>query len=121
MYNQLFRRRPTENELYIILKCYGISNLDSNENITYLSLQINNTINKLYENLDILIDVYLPCKYKFISELTIKRCITILRQITRLYNYKVVKYSFNKASIYKIESNSKKNILIKKNVELKFN
>lgn len=121
MFNQLFTRKLNDDELKIILNCYNINNLETNNSITYLSLKINNTINKLYENLDILIDVYLPCKYKFISELTIKRCITILRQITRLYDYKVVKYSFNKASIYKIESNNNKNINIKKNVELRFN
>jgi len=120
MINQLFKRLPSDDELKIILKCYGIDDINNNISITYLSMKINNTINNLYINLDILIDIYLPCKYKFISELTDKRCITLLRQITKLYDYKVCKYSFNKTSCYKIESNKKNQIKIKNNIKITF-
>ena len=120
MINQLFSRLPTDDELEKLLKCYGISHLNQDVNINYLTMKIHNTINNLYKNLDILIDIYLPCKYKFISELTDKRCITILRQITKLYDYKVCKYSFNKTSYYKIESNKNNPIKIKNNVKITF-
>lgn len=120
MINQLFTRIPSDNELKKILKCYGLTNLDEDINITYLSLKIHNTINNLYLILDILIDIYLPCKYNFISELTEKRTITILRQLTKLYNYRVCKYSINKISYYKIESNKIQNIKIKNNVKIIF-
>lgn len=120
MINQLFRRCPTDDELEIILKCYGISNLNDDININYTSMKIHNTIDNLYINLDILIDIYLPCKYKFISELTDKRAITLLRQITKLYDYKVCKYSINKTSYYKIQSNKIQNIKIINNVKIIF-
>lgn len=120
MINQLFKRLPTDDEFNIILKCYGIDDITNNIRITYLSMKIHNTIENLYINLDILIDIYLPCKFKFISELTDKRAITLLRQITKLYDYKVCKYSFNKTSYYKIESNKIQNIKIKNNVKITF-
>ncbi len=120
MINQLFRRLPTDIELEKILKCYGISNLNADININSLTMKIHNTIDNLYIILDILIDIYLPCKFKFISELTQKRCITILRQISKLYNYKVCKYSFNKTSYYKIESNEEKKIKITNNIRVTF-
>ena len=120
MINQLFKRLPTDDELEIILKCYGIDDITNNISITYLSMKIHNTIDNLYINLDILIDIYLPCKYKFISELTNKRAITLLRQITKLFDYKVCKYSFNKTSYYKIESNKNNPIKIKNNVKITF-
>jgi len=120
MINQLFSRLPTDDELEKLLKCYGISHLNQDVNINYLTMKIHNTINNLYINLDILIDIYLPCKYKFISELTEKRCITILRQLTKLYDCKVVKYSFNKTSYYKIEPKEEAKIKIRNNVNIIF-
>ena len=120
MINQLFKRLPTDDELEIILNCYGLKNFDEKVNITHLSLQINDTINNLYLNLDILIDIYLPCKYKFISELTENRTITLLRQISKLYNYRVCKYKACKCPYYVIEPIEKRTIKIKNNVNITF-
>jgi hypothetical protein len=120
MINQLFKRYLTDIELKRILECYGLNNLNEDIPITYLSLQIHKTINNLYDNLDILLEVYLPCKFKFLYNLNEKRVITLLRQITKLYDYKVCKYSVNKTSYYKIEPNQIQKIKIQNNVKIIF-
>ena len=121
MIQQLFSREPTDEELNIILKCYGLEKLYDDRFISYLTINVKNTIEKLYGILDLLIDIYLPCKYKFLYSSTPKRTITILRQIVRLYDCRVVKYVFNKSTYYKIEKNEiDKKIKIEKNICLKF-
>ncbi len=61
-----------------------------------------------------LLQLYLPCKYNFISNLTTKRCLTILRQVIRLYDCKLTKYKVSHQSVYKIERNTKKIIKIER-------
>jgi len=114
MLNQLFQREPTIEEFDKFLKCYNINDIDGNNNITYLSIKIYKTIEKLYDMLDILIEIYLPCKYNFISSLNTKRSLTILRQIIRLFDYKLIKYKVGNQSIYKIEKNNNNNVKIEK-------
>jgi len=120
MINQLFKRLPTDKEFKIILKCYGIDDITNNISITYLSMKIHNTIDKLYKNLYILIDIYLPCKFRFISEITEKRTITLLRQITKLFNYRVCKYTCCGSPFYKIEPIEQQTIKIRNNVIITF-
>lgn len=120
MYNQLFRRLPTNSELNKILKCYNIEDIYGNYNITYLSLKVYDTINKLYNILDLLLDIYLPCKYTFLNNLNIKRCLTILRQLLRVFDYKLHKYQIGKMFIYKIESPDINKMKIEKNKEIIF-
>ena len=114
MLNQLFKREPTKNEFNKILECFNISDIDEIHSITYLSIKTYKTIDKLYNILDILLDIYLPCKYNFISNLNTKRCLTILRQIIRLYDCKLIKYKVSHQSVYKIERNKKTNIKIER-------
>jgi len=120
MIHQLFTRYPTDQELQKILKCYNLNGLDDDLNICHLTIKVYNTIAKLYDILDLLIDIYLPCKYKFISNLNIKRALTILRQILRLFECKLQKYQIGKAYIYKVQKNDNNVIKIQKNVSLKF-
>jgi len=114
MLNQLFQREPTEKEFNKILKCFNIDNIDDIHTITYISIKTYNTIEKLYNLFDMLLDIYLPCKYNFINNLNTKRCLTILRQIIRLYDLKLVKYKVSHQSFYQIERNNKKKINIEK-------
>ena len=121
MLNQLFQRSPTNEEFNKILKCFNINNIDDIHSITYLSIKTYKTIDKLYDLLDMMLELYLPCKYNFISNLNTKRCLTILRQVIRLYDCKLVKYKISHQSVYKIQKNNNNNVKIEKNVELKFN
>lgn len=114
MLNQLFQRAPTEKEFNKILECFNINNIDDTHSITYLSIKTYKTIDKLYNLLDMLLQLYLPCKYNFISNLNTKRCLTILRQVIRLYDCKLTKYKVSHQSVYKIERNKKKIIKIER-------
>ncbi len=114
MLNQLFQRAPTNEEFNKILECFNINNIDDTHSITYLSIKIYKTIDKLYNLLDMLLQLYLPCKYNFISNLNTKRCLTILRQVIRLYDCKLTKYKVSHQSVYKIERNKKKIITIER-------
>ncbi len=120
MYNQLFKRLLTDNELKKLLECYNVFDINENNIITYLSLKTHNTINKLYNLLDLLLEVYLPCKYSFINNLNIKRSLTILRQVLRLYDYTLQKYQISKGFIYKIEKKNEKKMKIETNITLIF-
>lgn len=125
MINQLFKRKPNEDELIKILNCYNLKNLNDNNIFSFIDLNYHNTIDKLYSILDILLDIYLPCKYYYINNLNNKKCITILRQICRLFNKKLyLNYIVdNKAKIlsFSINNNFNQSIKIKKNVVIKFN
>jgi len=120
MLNQLFKRLLTDDELKKLLECYNVFDIGDNNIITYLSLKTHNTIEKLYNILDILLEVYLPCKYSFINNLNIKRSLTILRQVLRLYDYTLQKYQVSKGFIYKIEKKNEKKIKIELNKTIIF-
>ena len=123
MINQLFNRKPDKKELSKILECYNLKSIDDTYIITSASLKYHNTINKLYNILDILMDIYLPCKYYYLSNLDQKSSITILRQIVKIFD-KNVYYNFvviNKVKIVNFYINSKKNtIKIEKNKNIIF-
>lgn len=125
MINQLFKRRPDEDELIKILNCYNLENLHDDKIFSFIDLNYYDTINKLYSILDILIDIYMPCKYYYINNLNNKKCITILRQICKLFNKKLyLDYIVdNKTKIlsFSINNNFNQSIKIKKNVVVKFN
>ncbi len=118
MYFQLFRRLPTDEEFKKFLLCFNIDNLNDYHIITYLSIKINNTINKIYDMLDVLLDLYLPCKYSFISSLNSKRSLTLLRHFLKLYDYKLIRYKISNQIYYKIENNEIKKIKIELNKKI---
>tara|TARA_X000000950_G_C13837762_1_gene628893 strand:+ start:1122 stop:1511 length:390 start_codon:yes stop_codon:yes gene_type:complete len=88
--NQLFKQKPSLEVVIELLNLYGIESLDDDKQFNR-----NNLINLcLIDNLNIfkskLIEYYLPCKRKvYLEDLTIKKSITILRQILKLYDYVV--------------------------------
>ena len=88
--NQLFKQKPSIEVVIELLNLYGIDSLDDDKQFNR-----NNLINLcLIDNLNIfkskLIEYYLPCKRKvYLEDLTIKKSVTILRQILKLYDYVV--------------------------------
>ncbi len=108
--NQLFRKVPTKEFVIKILKIYGIDGFDLSKPFTLKELDDNSVIKNLQPyNADFKI-YYLKCKWKYISNLTTKKALTLLRQLLRLYGYKLsckekcVKG--NKFCIYQICENS---------------
>lgn len=90
MINQLFAKVISKELLERILACYGLKNLDDTKYFTKYDLELYNTIEKLNDLKDELKQYYIPCKSKiYLDDITVKRCFTILRQVIKLFNYKL--------------------------------
>lgn len=88
--NQLFKTPIPEELLINLLKCFGYDDLNFNEERSFCKFDLDRlrTIEKVSQLKDEISKYYLPCKSKvYLSSLDDKKCITILRQILRLYNY----------------------------------
>lgn len=126
---QLFQQIPDINFMIKLLNCYGINNFNDTKEFTKNDLEDLNIINKIDDLIPELVLYYLPCKYDmFLNKININKTITILRQLLRLYNYKLKKREHvqnkKKSIYYHIESINKKNIIIESYTEkciLKFN
>merc|ERR1711907_648959 len=89
--NQLFKNIPSRDVVYKVINCFGLSNLDDNRNFTRHDINKNDTISKLYQLKPILDEYYLPCKARtYLNDITAKNCVTILRQLIRVYGYSVI-------------------------------
>ena len=107
MKNQLFRHSPNEKITLEILSFFGINGFDDNHSFTRTNLVDLNTVDKMNDVIDSLSLYYIPCKAKqYLSELTEKKCITVLRQLLKIHNYTLFsKEKFvkgEKQTIYKI-------------------
>lgn len=79
--------------LQVILNCFTID-LSGKNYFTEFDFHRNNVITRLENIKHILKDYYIPCKYRIYvdKEHNVKSAVSILRQILRLYNYKVIRY-----------------------------
>ena len=126
---QLFQQIPDTLFMIIILNCYGINNFNDTKEFTKTDLEDLNIISKIDDLIPELVLYYLPCKYRmFLTKININKSITILRQLLRLYNYKLKKREHvqnkKKSIYYHIEKIDKNNIKIENNTDkciLKFN
>lgn len=119
---QLFQQVPDQEFLLKLLNCYGIKNLNDNKEFTKTDLNDLNIINRIEDLIPELVLYYLPCKYQmFLTNITLNKCITILRQILRLYNYHLKKrenvHNKKKSIYYRIEEINNKNIKIENSVD----
>ncbi len=88
MINQLFKKNIPTDLLEKILNCFNLKSLDDAKIFTKYDLDLNETITKICEIKPELELYYIPCKAKiYLTNITTKKCITILRQILKLYNY----------------------------------
>lgn len=106
--NQLFRKIPPLDLVENILKIYGMNGLDVNYYFTLAELENKDVMIKIEKYIIELEKYYLRCKIKkYLRNLTLKRLVTILRQIIRPYKYRVAsfeKYSNGKKYLlYKLE------------------
>ena len=86
--NQLFKKRPQQETIIPILNLFNINDFDDQKSFTKKDLAQFGTVSKILENKKLFSDIYLPCKAKiYLENLTEKKCITILRQILKLYKY----------------------------------
>ena len=108
-----------------ILECFNIVDVNSNKSFTKKDLKSFGTIQKLLDKIHLLEELYLPCKAKiYLKELTEKKCITILRQLLKLFNLNLKsseKYFHGEKMIeYNIYNNEKQNIDIKEKCVISF-
>lgn len=89
--NQLFINKPSKDFVEKIIKYIILDGFDENFFFTKKEIEEKNIIELMSDDLEILKEYYLPCKRKiyFNDNITPKRLITILRQILKLYNYKI--------------------------------
>jgi hypothetical protein len=86
--NQLFKKKPSIEIIIELVNLYGIENLDDDKQFNRNNLINLNLIENLNEFKIKLKEYYLPCKQKvYLENLTIKKAITVLRQILKLFDY----------------------------------
>lgn len=86
--NQLFKKSPTMEIINELLLAFGLTGLNDNKMFSRKDLDNMDTIGKLNNIIDRLGNYYLPCKRKiYLTNLTPKKSITILRQCIKIYKY----------------------------------
>lgn len=87
---QLFKKLPTKEYVTKIMNMFGIK--DYEENIYYTREQFykNNIIDNLNNEKELLLNYYFDCKSKiYLNFNNVKKCITVLRQLLKIYDYKL--------------------------------
>ena len=99
---QLFREYIPEELYHCVLYAFGLN--EGINSFTRDDLIKKNTLEKMIELEKELYHYYLPCKAKiYLHDLNIEKCITILRQISRLFGKTVdsnQRYLNNKKTTY---------------------
>jgi len=117
--NQLFKNMPNRTFVISLINLYGIEDFDDDKYFTKKTLEKLNTIEKLNDIKDKLNEYYIDCKSKtYLKDITLKRCIVILRQFLRCHGYTLFsKEKFvkgEKQTIYKIVKLDKEVVVPKK-------
>lgn len=108
--NQLFTRRVDLDVVLQLVKCIGLSGLDDSKNFTRYDLARVNAVTQVYAMVEVLRQYYLPCKAKlYLTEITDKKIITIVKQVLRLHNYSMLAKEKNhgnkKVIVYRVVNN----------------
>jgi len=117
--NQLFKNMPERSFVITLINLYGIEDFDDDKYFTKKTLEKLNTIEKINDMRDKLNEYYIDCKSKtYLTDITLKRCIVILRQFLRCHGYTLFsKEKFvkgEKQTIYKIVKLDKEVVIPKK-------
>ena len=93
--NQLFINKPPIEILFTVSLLFGIdiNNLEQKYTFTKQELVDINFKENYEQIINLLDDYYLNCKKKiYLHTISDKKCITILRQLLKLYNYSLKSY-----------------------------
>jgi len=91
--NQLFKVDPSLKFLEEFIKVFGLKDMNDSRKFSRETLYNFNSLEKFEKYRDELKRYYIPCKYdKYVNNLNEKKIVTILRQLVRTHNYKVVSY-----------------------------
>ena len=115
--NQLFKSKPPFNLVLKICLYFGIDleDLSKKNSFTKNELVKLDLESKFSDLRDALKQYYIPCKCKiYLNNITISKSVTILRQILKLYNFKITpNESYNNSKkyiIYVITQNENKQL-----------
>ena len=87
--NQLFKIVPDKHIPNLLLEAFGLESLEDSRFFTKQNMIECDTLEKILEMKGELESYYIPCKRKvYLEKVTDKKCITILRQFLKSYNYK---------------------------------
>jgi hypothetical protein len=88
MPNQLFKINPDTAIIQSLVEAFGLTDIDDSRYFTRENMTNSQTRDKIVGLSDQLTDFYLPCKAKvYLTDLTDKKCITILRQFIKPLHY----------------------------------
>jgi len=88
--NQLFKINPDLTIINLLLEIFGLDDLEDTRYFTKQNMIDSNIVAKIKENINIIKGYYLPCKKKYLYNLTESKCITIFRQFIRSFHYKCI-------------------------------
>jgi hypothetical protein len=106
---QLFKKIPTKDFVENVLKLFIPNGFqDTYYQFSRKMIDEKNIIQKINDIKPELEDYYMNCKHKtYLENIDSKKCVTILRQLLRVYDYRVISmekyYSGQKYLLYKIE------------------
>ena len=95
MINQLFKNTPSIELASNMVKYIGLKDLQDPRFFSKQDMHCNNTVKKIKENLLAeLKKIYIKCKAKsYLTDLDEKSVLTILRQILRVHNLRLISRS----------------------------
>jgi hypothetical protein len=122
--NQNFKNNPDMMIIKSILETFGLENLEDDRFFTKEHMKEINTKENLILLKPRLEEYYLPCKAKeYLNNITEKRCVCILRQLVKNYNYKVIgiekSVKGNKQTTYRLMYLNQEFLSPKKEPEIK--
>ena len=88
--HQLFKIIPPKDILNELVKCYGFNDINDNRFICKKHFKKLGVIEKVQKLIPKLQYYYLPCKKQYLNNINYKNVMTILRQVIRCYNYKIM-------------------------------
>lgn len=109
--NQLFVSKISQEDLQQLLICFGLRSLGDMRMFNKHGLELLDTVNKVRAMQHILHGYYIKCKANlYLSNLSVRKCMTILKQFLRLYGCTLKTYEKNirnrKMTYYQIHSGS---------------
>ena len=126
--NQLFVKHVDIDMLNLIIECFGLHGMTDKRMFSKTDMAQHETTTKLLNLIPQLQEYYLPCKAKvYLNNITEKKCITILKQVLKLYGYVLLSKERNsrhrKVILYQIVSEQERKgtvaIEVRHDVEMK--
>lgn len=86
--NQLFNKSIPEDVALRVLRCFGLAGFDDRRMFSKFDIDNYDTVRLMNGMMNELSQYYMPCKARtYLTNINNKKCVTILKQIIRLYGY----------------------------------